>query len=85
MNEETVLPSAGHYTVVLGCSLPLENAQNFLASIQEKGAKKAVLFEYNNDHMIVYGDYADKNEAVAQLQTLLNAGTVASGWIMEVK
>lgn len=85
MNEETVLPSAGHYTVVLGCSLPLENAQNFLASIQEKGAKKAVLFEYNNDHMIVYGDYADKNDAVAQLQTLLDAGTVASGWIMEVK
>ena len=85
MNEETVLPSAGHYTVVLGCSLPLENAQNFLASIQEKGAKKAVLFEYNNDHMIVYGDYADKNDAVAQLQTLLDNGTVASGWIMEVK
>lgn len=85
MNEETVLPSAGHYTVVLGCSLPLENAQNFLASIQEKGARKAVLFEYNNDHMIVYGDYADKNDAVAQLQTLLDDGTVASGWIMEVK
>lgn len=85
MNEETVLPSAGHYTVVLGCSLPLENAQNFLASIQEKGAKKAVLFEYNNDHMIVYGDYADKNDAVAQLQTLLGDGIVASGWIMEVK
>ena len=85
MNEETVLPSAGHYTVVLGCSLPLENAQNFLASIKEKGARKAVLFEYNNDHMIVYGDYADKNDAVAQLQTLLDDGTVASGWIMEVK
>ena len=85
LNEETVLPSAGHFTVVLGCSLPLENAKFFLSSIQEKGVKKAALFEYNNDHMIVYGDYADKADAYAQLQKLLADGAVASGWIMEVK
>ena len=85
LNAEAVLPTPGHFTVVLGCSLPLENAQNFLASIHEKGARKAALFEYKNDHMVVYGDYADKEEAIAQLQTLQNDGVVSSGWIMEVK
>ena len=85
LNAEAVLPAPGHFTVVLGCSLPLENAQNFLASIHEKGARKAALFEYKNDHMVVYGDFADKEEAIAQLQTLQNDGVVSSGWIMEVK
>ena len=85
LNAEAVLPTPGHFTVVLGCSLPWENAQNFLASIHEKGARKAALFEYKNDHMVVYGDYADKEEAIAQLQTLQNDGVVSSGWIMEVK
>lgn len=85
LNAEAVLPTPGHFTVVLGCSLPLENAQFFLASIHEKGARKAALFEYKNDHMVVYGDYADKDEALAQLQTLQDDGVVSSGWIMEVK
>ena len=85
LNTETVLPTAGHFTVVLGCSLPLENAQNFLASIHEKGARQAALFEYKNDHMVVYGDYADQSAAVAQLQALQADGIVSSGWVMEVK
>lgn len=85
LNTEAVIPTTGHFTVVLGCSLPLENAQNFLASIHEKGARKAALFEYKNDHMVVYGDFADQSEAVAQLQALQADGVVSSGWVMEVK
>lgn len=83
--EEAVVPEVGSYTIVLAYSLPLENAQLFLSQLHEQGAKKAVLYEYKGQNVISYGSYASSEEANGQLQKLLGAGSVASGWIMQVK
>lgn len=79
------VPSPGTYTIVLAYSLPLENAQSFLADVKSKGARKAVLFTYNSENVIAYGSYATQSEAYAQLKTMMNDGSVTSGWIMQVK
>ena len=79
------VPSPGTYTIVLAYSLPLENAQTFLADIKSKGARKAVLFTYNSENVIAYGSYATQSEAYSQLKTMMDDGSVASGWIMQVK
>ena len=57
----------------------------FLADVRAKGARKAVLFEYKGQNVIAYGSYSSSEEVYGQLQELLNAGSVASGWIMQVK
>ena len=84
-SEERIMPATGDYTIVLACSLPLENAKAFLADVQAKGAKKAVLFTQNDQNMITYGSYKESNEAYEQLQKLQADGCVASGWILHVK
>jgi len=77
------LPSVGHYTIVLGCSLPLENAKNYLAQVQAKGAEEAILWDYKSNNMIVCGNYNTKEEALPRLQEIATYGI--SGWILEVK
>ena len=84
-SQEAVVPEAGRHTIVLAYSIPLENARMFLADVRAKGARKAVLFEYKGQNVIAYGSYSSSEEAYGQLQELLNAGSVASGWIMQVK
>ena len=83
--EEGVMPKEGDFTVVLACSLPLDNAKAFLADVKSKGAHQAVLMTYKEQNMIAYGSYGDSNEAYTQLQSLISNGCVASGWVMQVK
>ncbi len=83
--EEGVVPKEGDYTVVLACSLPLDNAKAFLADVKSKGAHKAVLMTYKEKNVVAYGSYSNSDEAYAQLQALISNGSVASGWVMHVK
>ncbi|MBO4820511.1 MAG: SPOR domain-containing protein [Prevotella sp.] len=76
-------PTAGNYTIVLGCNLPLENAKYLMSEIQSKGVKGIVLFEYHSNNMVVYGNYANREKAVEQLREFSSNGL--TGWIMEVK
>lgn len=83
--EEGVIPESGAFTIVLAYSLPLENAKMFLTDIKSKGARKAVLVNYNGENVIAYGSYAERGDAYVQLQQLISSGSVESGWIMQVK
>ena len=83
--EQGVIPETGSFTIVLAYSLPLENAQMFLADVKGKGARKAVLMTYKGENVIAYGSYAENSEAYAQLQQLIADGSIQSGWIMQVK
>ena len=83
--EEVVPPAVGDYTIVLGYSMPLENAKAFLQTLHENGARKAVLMEYKSENVIVYGSYPTSDEALQELQTLLANKNAASGWIMQLK
>lgn len=83
--EVGVTPAVGDYTIVLGYSMPLENAKAFLQTLHENGARKAVLMEYKSENVIVYGSYPSSDEALQELQTLLANKNAASGWIMQVK
>ena len=81
--KATVEPTVGQFTIVLGCSLPLENAKSFLSQVQSKGAKEAILWNYKSDNMIVYGSYSSSEEALPKLREFASNGI--SGWILEVK
>lgn len=83
--EVGVTPAVGDYTIVLGYSMPLDNAKAFLQTLHENGARKAVLMEYKSENVIVYGSYATSDEAYQELQTLLANKNAASGWIMQMK
>ena len=76
-------PSVGNYTIVLGCNIPLENAQYLMSEIQAKGIKGVVLFEYHSNNMVVFGNYENREKAVEQLREFSSNGL--TGWIMEVK
>ncbi len=76
-------PTPGNYTIVLGCHLPLENAKYLMSKIQSNGVKDVVLFEYNSDNIVVYGNYKDREKAVEQLLEFSSNGL--KGWVMEVK
>ncbi|MBO4849415.1 MAG: SPOR domain-containing protein [Prevotella sp.] len=81
--HRAVTPEAGCHTIVLGCNMPLKNAQILLSQIQQKGVNGAVLFNYRSDNMVVYGSYKTSAEAYEQLQAFQEQGL--TGWIMEVK
>lgn len=81
--HKVATPSAGKFTIVLGCNMPLDNAQNWLSQVQQKGVAGAVLFPYRSDNMVVYGAYDNSNDAVNQLREFADLGL--AGWIMEVK
>lgn len=81
--KATVAPTVGKFTIVLGCSLPLENAKSYLTQVQSKGAKEAILWNYKSDNMIVYGSYSSSEEALPKLREFASNGI--SGWILEVK
>ena len=81
--HKVVTPSAGKFTIVLGCNMPLDNAQIWLSQVQQKGVAGAVLFPYRSDNMVVYGAYDDRHEAANKLKELAELGL--AGWIMEVK
>ena len=84
-NEEAIVPEVGKYTIVLAYSIPTENAKLFLAGVRAKGAKKAVLYDYQGQNVVSYGSYANTEEAYSQMQELIDNGSVASAWIMQVK
>ncbi len=83
IKKKDTCPSVGNYTIVLGCSLPLDNAKAYLSHVHENGITEATLFEYHSDNMIVYGNYSKSSDALPHLNELAQQGF--SGWIMEVK
>lgn len=83
IRKKDTCPTIGNYTIVLGCSLPLENAKAYLNHVHDNGITNATLFEYHSDNMIVYGNYSKSSDALPHLNELAQQGF--SGWIMEVK
>ena len=83
--EVGVTPVTGDFTIVLAYSMPMENAQAFLQTLHQNGARKAVLMNYHSENVIVYGSYKNGEEAYNELQSLLENKNVSSGWIMQMK
>jgi len=83
--EVAVVPKAGDFTIVLGYSIPTENAKSFLAELHEQGARQAILIEYHSQNAIVYGSYKSQEEAYKDLQEILSSKKANSGWIMQMK
>ena len=74
-----------YWTLVLASHISKDNAEAFIASIQQKGFSQARILEQNNIIKVVYGQYSDKDSAYKNLKELKGNSDFAQAWVLEVK
>lgn len=74
-----------YWTLVLASHISKDNAEAFIASLQQKGFSQARILEQNNIIKVVYGQYSDKDSAYKNLKELKGNSDFAQAWVLEVK
>jgi nucleoid DNA-binding protein len=71
------------YQVIGGCFRVRQNADNFLAKLQQSGFKSELKVQPNGSFLVIVQSYSDKNEATIALRTLREAEPQIGYWMSE--
>ena len=82
---KTMPTQAGRYTLVLASAISESNAQHFAQKLKQEGMKDASAYKRGRMVRVVYGHYANENEAQKALNTLRRHEAFADAWVMEIK
>lgn len=72
------------YTLVLLCKVPLENAEEYIASLQVKGINGASIHTSSTMLKVIYGNYATETEAYAAARQLRTDHGIKGAWVMKM-
>jgi septal ring-binding cell division protein DamX len=75
----------GRYTLVLASAISEGNAQHFAQKLKQEGMKDASAYKRGRMVRVVYGHYANENEAQKALNTLRRHEAFTDAWVMEIK
>ncbi|MBQ8226345.1 MAG: SPOR domain-containing protein [Bacteroidaceae bacterium] len=73
------------FTLVLLCKVPLENAQEYIASLQAKGVCGASIHTSPTMLKVIYGNYATDTEAYAAARELRSSYGIKGAWVMKMQ
>ena len=82
---KTMPTQAGRYTLVLASAISESNAQHFAQKLKQEGMKDASAYKRGRMVRVVYGHYANENEAQKALNTLRRHEAFTDAWVMEIK
>ena len=73
------------YTIVLASDVTEKNAKNFICEIENKGFKKAEIYNTKSMRRIIYSRYRSEKEANSALRELRNHDFAYDAWVMKIK
>ena len=73
------------YTIVLASDVTEKNAKNFICEIENKGFKKAEIYNTKSMRRIIYSRYGSEKEANSALRELRNHDFAYDAWVMKIK
>lgn len=82
---KTMPTQVGRYTLVLASAISEGNAQHFAQKLKQEGMKDASAYKRGRMVRVVYGHYANENEAQKALNTLRRHEAFTDAWVMEIK
>ena len=82
---KTMPTQVGRYTLVLASAISESNAQHFEQKLKQEGMKDASAYKRGRMVRVVYGHYANENEAQKALNTLRRHEAFTDAWVMEIK
>ncbi len=78
-------PVEALFTIVLASSIPLKNAEAYVAELHEKGMTDAAVMVKGKMIRVVYGSYAENSEAYTAVKKLHHDDAFSQAWVMSLK
>jgi nucleoid DNA-binding protein len=80
-SSSVTIQSDAKYQVIGGCFRVRQNADNFLAKLQQSGFKSELKVQPNGSFLVIVQSYSDRNEATIALRTLREAEPQIGYWM----